>query len=343
MKRSIKPLMISAAALMLVTVPAAQVVAWGASGHRVIGVTAMQALPDHLPAFLRSPGAASDVGEYSREPDRWKGAGQPHDRERDTAHFIDMDDEGRVMDHRGMTMDQLPRLKSEYDAALTKVGLDVDKAGYLPYAIMDAWQNLERDFAYWRVLNAAEARETDLAKREWYRADRLRREQLILRDIGVLSHYLGDASQPHHTTIHFNGWGGETNPEGFTTSRRTHGTFEGAYTSRNLNPATVRAAMAPMNVEGFDLKARTVGMLNTTLGTVIPFYRMEKQGAFNGTDPRGVEFVNIRLAAGAEQVRDFTVAAWNVSGTASVGWPAVKVAEVEAGSVDPWIALVGED
>lgn len=343
MKRTAKRLLISAAALAIVAVPASQVIAWGASGHRVIGVVAMQSLPDTLPGFLRTPGAVSDVGEYSREPDRWKGAGQPHDRERDTAHFVDMDDEGRVMDGRGMKLADMPRLKSEYDAALTRAGLDVDKAGYLQYAIIDAWQNLERDFAYWRVLNAAEARETDLAKREWYRADRLRREQLILRDIGVLSHYLGDASQPHHTSIHFNGWAGETNPEGFTTSRRTHGTFEGAYTSRNLNPVTVRAAMAPTNIENFDVRGRTVSYLNTTLATVIPFYRMEKQGAFNGTDPRGVEFVNARLAAGAEQLRDFTIAAWNVSGNASVGWPAVKVAEVEAGRTDPWVALIGED
>ena len=343
MKRSAKRLMISAAAFALLAIPASQVIAWGASGHRVIGVIGMQTLPDTLPGFLRTPGAASDVGEYSREPDRWKGGGQPHDRERDTAHFIDMDDEGRVMDERGMLLADMPRLKSEYDAALTRAGLDVDDAGYLHYAIIDAWQNLERDFAYWRVLNAAEARETDLAKREWYRADRLRREQLILRDIGQLSHYLGDASQPHHTTIHFNGWAGKANPEGFTNSRRTHGTFEGAYAARTLNPVTVKSAMSPLNVEGFDVKTRTVSFLNTTLSTVIPFYRLEKAGAFRDADPRGAEFLNQRLSAGAEQLRDFTVAAWNASGTSSVGWPAVKVAEVEAGSVDPWMSMVGED
>ena len=343
MKRTTKRLMITAAALVALAVPASQVIAWGASGHRVIGVIGMQTLPDSLPGFLRTPGAASDVGEYSREPDRWKGAGQPHDRERDTAHFVDLDDEGRVMDERGMTLAEMPRLKSEYDAALTRAGLDVDDAGYLHYSIIDAWQNLERDFSYWRVLNAAEARETDLAKREWYRADRLRREQLILRDIGVLSHYLGDASQPYHTTIHFNGWAGKTNPEGFTTSRRTHGTFEGAYTSRTMNPVTVKAAMAPLNIEGFDVKTRTVSYLNTTVGTVIPFYRLEKAGGFRDGDARGAAFLNERLAAGAEQLRDYVVAAWDVSGRSSVGWPAVKVAEVEAGTVDPWIAMVGED
>ena len=65
--------------------------AWGNSGHRLIGIAAVRALPDELPAFLRTPGAVAEVGELSREPDRTKGGGQPHDRERDTAHFVDMD------------------------------------------------------------------------------------------------------------------------------------------------------------------------------------------------------------------------------------------------------------
>ena len=41
--------------------------------------------------------------------------------------------------------------------------------------------------------------------------------------------------------------------------------------------------------------------------------------------------------------RDFIAAAWTASADASIGWPAVKVAEVEAGTADPWIAMVGED
>ena len=55
-------------------------------------------------------------------------------------------------------------------------GIKVNDAGYLPYAILDSWQQLKQDFAYWRVLNAAEGRETDMARRAWYREDRLRRE-----------------------------------------------------------------------------------------------------------------------------------------------------------------------
>nr|WP_314439017.1 S1/P1 Nuclease [uncultured Brevundimonas sp.] len=338
-----KRLAIAALAVLAVAAPAVTVTAWGNTGHRLIGVAAMRALPSDLPAFLLTPGAVADVGELSREPDRWKGAGQPHDRERDTAHFIDLDDEGRVYDQRGMAITALPRLKSEYDAALTQAGLKVDDAGYLPYAMMDAWQQLGRDFAYWRVLNAAEKRETNLERQAWYKADRIRREALILRDIGVMGHYVGDGSQPHHTSIHFNGWGDFPNPERFTNSRQTHALFEGAFTNRVARLDNVEAAMPPLNIEGFDVKARTVSYLTTTLGTVVPFYRLEKQGGFRDSDPRGAAFVNERLAAGAGELRDFITASWRASATASIGWPAVKVNEVEAGTVDPWVSMVGED
>jgi hypothetical protein len=318
--------------------------AWGATGHRLIGVAAMRALGDELPAFLREPGAVAEVGELSREPDRTKGAGQPHDRERDTAHFVDLDDAGHVMNPAGPTLDQLPELKSEYDALLLAAGIEVNDAGYLPYAIMDGYQQLARDFATWRVLNAAEARESDPARRAWYREDRLRREALILRDIGYLSHFVGDGSQPHHLSIHYNGWDRNTpNPEGFTTSRQTHGAFEGAFTRRAARLDTVEAAMPAPALEGFELRARTATYLTATLGQVIPFYRLEKAGGFVETDPRGAEFATLRLAAAAGELRDLITLAWRDAGTQAVGWPAVRVAEVEAGTADPWGAMVGED
>ncbi|MDQ8029116.1 MAG: S1/P1 Nuclease [Brevundimonas sp.] len=330
-------------ALAAVAVPAV-VQAWGNTGHRLIGIAAMRALPEEMPAFLRTPGAAADVGELSREPDRWKGAGQPHDRERDTAHFVDLDDNGFVFNAQGPSVDALPRLKSEYDAALIAAGLDVDDAGYLPYAIWDAYQNLVRDFAYWRVLNAQEARETDPTKRAWYRVDRERREALILRDMGVLGHYIGDGSQPHHTTIHYNGWDRNTpNPEGFTTSRQTHSMFEGAFTARVARLDLVEAGMSAPKLDGFDLRARVPAYLRETLSQVTPFYRLEKAGGFAEGNPRGAEFTVARLSAGASELRDFFILAWRDSADDNIGWPAVKVAEVEAGTVDPWLAMHGED
>ena len=341
-----KRLALAAAAVCAVAVAAvpAAVSAWGNTGHRLIGVAAVRALPDELPAFLRTPGAAAEIGELSREPDRTKGGGQPHDRERDTAHFVDMDDQGRVMDARGMSIDALPRLKSEYDAALAAAGLDVDDAGYLPYAIMDGYQHLVRDFATWRVLHAAEARETDPGKRAWYREDRLRREALILRDAGYLGHYVGDGAQPHHTTIHYNGWDRNTpNPEGFTTSRQTHGAFEGAFTARVARLDAVEAAMTAPALDGFDLRARVPAYLRTTLAEVLPFFRLEKAGGFAEGDARGRDFAIARLAAGASELRDLIVLAWRDSADDEIGWPKVSVAEVEAGTADPWLAMYGDD
>ncbi|HEV7229034.1 S1/P1 Nuclease [Brevundimonas sp.] len=339
-----KRLLISVAALALVALPAADVSAWGATGHRIVGMTAMRALPVELPAFLRDPAAAAEVGELSREPDRWKGAGQPHDRERDTAHFVDMIEDGRIMTEAGVSIDALPRLKSEYDAALLAAGIKVDDAGYLPYALMDAHQQLVVDLAHWRVLHAAEARETDLARRAWYREDRIRREGLILKTIGELSHYVGDGAQPHHVTIHYNGWSADVpNPEGFTTSRRTHGMFEGDFVRDHVRLQEVEAALPDPRLDETELPPRVTGYLRTTLEQVVPFYRLEKAGGFASGDPRGTAFATARLAAGAGELRDLIVIAWRLAGQAEVGWPKVKVAEVEAGTADPWIAMVGQD
>ena len=338
-----KRILIAAAVLSLAVIPVS-VQAWGNTGHRLIGMAAVRGLPDELPAFLRTPAAAAEVGELSREPDRTKGGGQPHDRERDTAHFVDMIEDGRIMTEQGMSIDALPRLKSEYDAALATAGIEVDDAGYLPYAIMDGYQQLVRDFATWRVLYAAEGRETDPGKRAWYREDRIRREALILRDMGYLGHYVGDGSQPHHTTIHYNGWNRDTpNPEGFTTSRQTHGMFEGAFTARVARLDAVEAAMAAPALDGFDLRARVPAYLKATLAQVTPFYALEKAGGFADSDARGGAFATARLAAGASELRDLYVLAWRDSADDAIGWPAVKVAEVEAGTADPWLAMYGED
>ncbi len=155
---------------------------------------------------------------------------------------------------------RLPELKSEYDAQLLAAGIEVNDAGYLPYAIMDGFQQLARDFATWRVLNAAEARERDPAKKAWYRAGPERREALVLRDIGYLSHYVGDGAQPHHMSIHYNGWGDYPNPEGFTNSRQTHGAFEGAFIRRTARLDAVEAVMPAPNLDGFELRARTASL-----------------------------------------------------------------------------------
>lgn len=343
-RASLKRVFLAIAAVAVVAAPAADVGAWGSTGHRLIAVAAMRQLPEEIPAFLRSSQAATEVGELAREPDRWKGGPRVHARERDTAHFIDFTDDGHVLTAAGPSLHAMPEMRSEYEAALNQAGLDVDDAGYLYYALLDGWHQLVRDFAYWRVLNAAEARETDPARRAWYAEDRRRREGLLFRDLGVWAHYVGDASQPLHTSIHYNGWDGDTpNPEGFTRSRRTHGLFEGAYVRGVARLDLVEAAMPQADLDETSVDRRTVAYLGDSLSQVTPFYRLETAGAFAEGDPRGGAFAIERLGAGAGELRDLIVLAWRESANARVGWPAVAVAEVEAGTADPWDAMIGTD
>jgi hypothetical protein len=313
---------------------------WGATGHRIIGRVAVQSLPPETPAFLRTEAAAEAIGELAREPDRWKDSGLAHDADRDPAHYLDLDDGGRVFG--GPLLAELPATRAEYDTALRAVGVDSWRAGYLPYSIIDGWQQLAKDFAYWRVETAAVRSASDRAHRVWLAADARRRETLILRDLGVLAHYVGDGSQPLHVSAHFNGWGPGPNPEGFTQTH-VHAYFEGAFVRSYLDAVAVSAEMRPYEEHQGGIVRRAAAYLAATNAEVVPFYRLQKSGGFQGGDARGRAFAARRLAAGAAELRDEIVDAWRTSSRVAVGYPAVKLADVLAGKVDPYDSLYGLD
>ena len=314
--------------------------AWGNSGHRMLGEAAMQALPLELPAFLRTRQAVLDVGELSRELDRSKGAGKIHDADRDPGHFIDLDEDGKVLG--GPPMAPLSGTRADYETALRAAGIDQWKAGYLPYAIVDRWQQLTADLAYWRVLKAAEANPRWIVNRAWYATDRRRREALILKSLGELSHLVGDGSQPLHVTTHFNGWGDYPNPKGYST-QRLHGPFESDLVLATVRPGAVAAQVARLNVCGCSIEQRTVDYLTATGRQVIPFYEMEKAGGLTRGDPRGTVFATTRIAVGASELRDLITEAWRASLDSKVGWRPIAVREVLAGRVDPFPSLYGID
>lgn len=314
--------------------------AWGATGHRIIGRLAVQTLPADLPAFLRAPAAVAAIGELAREPDRWKDSGHTHDGDRDPGHFLDLGDDGRVLG--GPALATLPITREGYDSDLRAAGADSWRGGYLPYSIIDGWQQLAKDFAYWRVDTAAGATVANPTHRAWLIADAARREALILRDLGVLGHYVGDGSQPLHVSSHFNGWGPGPNPEGFTQDR-LHAMFEGALVRRYISEAEVYAAMTPYRDCRCSIERRTARFLAATNAEVVPLYRLQKAGAFTGDNARGRAFTARRLAAGVDELRDLVIDAWRASAGAEVGYPAVKVTEVLAGKVDPYDSLYGLD
>lgn len=318
--------------------------AWGATGHRLIGQAAVLALPADLPAFLRSPEAVQQIGELAREPDRSKGSGKPHDPDLDPAHFIDLTEDGHVYSAAGPEVTSLPPDRNAFDFVLNKAELNPGKTGWLPYEMMDGYQQLVRDFAIWRV-DRALARNTRVAReRTWYLADILLRQEITKRDLGFWAHFVGDGSQPLHTSIHYNGWGKYPNPHGYTDDP-IHGPFEGAYVGQNLTLADVRGALpAPADCAG-TIQACTVAYLQASLAKVEPLYVLWSANAFSVVgDARGKAFAVERVAAGAAELRDLTVRAWRESAAATVGYrPLYKVSDIENGQVIPFGVMHGDD
>ena len=327
-------------ALML-SLCAQEALAWGATGHRMIAVLGVEALGPDLPGFLKTPEAITTIGELAREPDRSKGAGRIHDAMRDPAHFLDLDDAGKV--GGVLALEPLPPTRGEFDAALRARGTDSSKTGYLPYAMIDGWQQLAKDFAYWRALNLAIPLAKTPQKRAWLKADLARRQALIVNNLGIWSHYIGDASQPLHVTEHYNGWGEFPNPMGYTQSRTLHARFEGQFVRQNIRQDAVEAAMPAPLACGCTIEQASLSYLKTTAISVEPLYALEKDGGFNLGDARGKAFATARLAAGAATLRDMINQAWLASENTTIGWPPFSLAEVASGKIDPFESLIGQD
>jgi hypothetical protein len=332
---------VAALAAFAVLASAGQAAAWGDTGHRLVGRLAVEALPASVPSFLRSKQAALAVSEMAREPDRWRGSGKVHDSDRDAAHFIDLNDDGTTF--TGKPLEQLPPRRVDYNGELFALKQDETKAGYLPYATVDAWQQVVKDLAYWRMVKLALATTKDPAKKAWYAEDLKRREALTLRDLGELAHYVGDGSQPLHLSIHYNGWGSDfPNPQGYTLER-IHNAFEGPFVRDYVPAQSVRAAMRTSKACNAWIETCVQGYLKESFSYVVPLYELEKRGAFkNGGTAEGRAFAADRLAAGASQLRDLIVRAWDASETMGVGYPATTVKDVQGGKGDPWKLLYGD-
>lgn len=315
--------------------------AWGATGHEWVSGIAIEKLPDTLPAFVRTPEAAAEIAVLGRELDRSRGAGKTRDAERDSGHYVDLGDNGQVMGV--LPLETLPVTREAYDTALRAHGFTQYKAGYLPYSIIDGWQQLRKDFAYWRVLTKAIETAQTPEERAWFEADRARRERLVIHNIGIWSHYVGDASQPLHVSIHFNGWGDYPNPNGYSTSKKLHAYFEGEFVRRNLSRAAVAAEVGPYRACGCTIEEHTRQLLQASLAQLEPLYHLEKEGGFKVGDQRGIDFADARLAACSATLRDMIVDAWQESAETPVGYPMVNVRDIQNGKLRVTRELFGVD
>ena len=333
-------LLLAVPVLVLVLLHGPPALAWEETGHRIVATVAAQSFPAEIPAFLRTPQAVMLSSELTREPDRSKGAGQPHDADLDPGHFVDIDDDGKVLG--GPSLSALPANRRQYEQALQAVKTDSWNAGWLPYNIVDGYQQLVKDFAYWRADGLGAKHGKTPAQRAWFVRDGREREQLILRDLGYWSHFVGDGSQPLHASVHYNGWGDYPNPNNYT-QEHIHLPFEGPFVRDNASVAAVKAALPPPHACGCSPAAETGQFLLASAAKVEPLYQLWAAGGFKDHDPRGTAFVVERLAAGAAQLRDFVTEAWRASEDETVGYPGTAVRTIEQSGVIPYDTIYGRD
>jgi hypothetical protein len=313
----------------LMALPSAPALAWGASGHEFISGIAAELLPDEIPDFLRTPEAVETIAVFGREPDRDKHTGDPHDGALNPAHYVKLSDDHAVAGL--LPLDKLPLTLDEYDAALRPGGSSQYKAGYLPYAIVIGWQQLAKNFAYWRAASIGARTAIDPADRAWFDKDRKQREQLLLHDLGYWSHFPGDASMPLHTSVHFYGWGPYPNPRGYTNDEAMDVFIKGTFVRRNIKRDAVKAEVVPYRDCKCSIWERSRKLILDSQKLVVPMYELDLRGAFKAADREAVALVTSQLAAGAAAARDMVVDAWRASSDMTVGDPPVSMSDILSG------------
>jgi hypothetical protein len=288
--------MLAASGLALAAAQPPSAHAWGNEGHRLINRLAAANLPADVPAFLRTEAALNEIEYLGPEPDRWRSPAEPElSAAQAPEHFIDLEPAD--------ALGPLPRRRLDFEAKVFAAGERPEKIGLQPWEATEVYQRLKAALRAYRVL-AARPDSPDLHSAE----------QAAIFYAGWLGHYVGDASQPLHTTIQYNGWTGP-NPNGYTTAHQIHWQFEGPFVAANLHAPEVQAKMTAAKPIAGDVFDAYVAYLRHTATYVEKVYQLEKAGGFSGAGTaESRDFTAERLAAGASMLRDMIDTAWVESG-----------------------------
>jgi len=276
---------------------------WGFVGHEMAAAAAVTVLPQDMPAFFRDAG--EQLVYLNPEPDRWRSRDLAEmDQAWSYDHYIDLEN---VPLAALQAPDRFQFLAALYAEGLEKPERD---GGFIPFRIIEMYERLVTEWRMWR-------NPRDEAHRRFI-------EDRIINDAGILGHYVTDASNPHHTTIHFNGWAATApNPERYTYDRGFHSRFERYFVEAHVDQSDVNARVtgAP---ESFAGQARGAVMrhIQTTHAEVETLYRLDRDIGFDAEaelNPETRDFAADRLAAGSRMLAALWWSAWLESASSAGG------------------------
>ncbi|MBW3565814.1 MAG: hypothetical protein KY459_13945 [Acidobacteria bacterium] len=274
---------------VIIAIPAS---AWGRKGHEIVNEAATWGLPSEMPRFFHEsyPGLV----HLGYEPDRWRGAGPSIDDLNPPDHFLDYE----YVEHLELPVGRYDFLELlTASDTLRKKGIDLTTAGFLPWRIAEICEKLEDQWGEWLRGNLTVA-------------ERRQVEQSIIYNAGVLGHYVADAANPHHSTIHYNGWVGVPNDRGYAIDCSFHYRFETWFVTREIDRDWVRRAMGDPVARG-DYFGAAMAMILDSNSRVEDLYRIDRDGGFDPGTVEGRDFATERLATGASWLRDLWWTTWS--------------------------------
>ena len=297
--------------------------AWDYEGHRIVNQLALESLPKEFPAFVRTPAAAERIAFLAGEADRWRNSTNLSGRHTLAPdHYFDIDELPLYgISVKGVTpfrYDFTTQLRSAREKHPEKFpAIDPSKntdhtrdlVGFLPWTINEYFAKLESAFSYLKTFEQFGGSPEEIANAQ----------QNVIYIMGVMGHFPGDASQPLHTTKHFNGWIGD-NPKRYSTNKTIHGWIDGGFIRRaeirfeELKPK-VRAAKSiwqngsPDN----DVVDESMQFLLAQFELVERLYELDRDGHLSPgrqDATKGREFIAGQLLKGGQFLGDLWYSAW---------------------------------
>lgn len=298
--------------------------AWDYEGHRVVNQLALASLPKNFPAFVLNSNAQERVAFLAGEPDRWRNVSDelPLVHCNGPDHYIDLESLGEY----GLTPQTLPIFR--YDVA-AKLGVTraqhpdkfpaIDPArnrdhtreliGFLPWAIVEYEGKLKSEFSYLKAYEQHGGTPEEIANAQGN----------IIYTMGVMGHFVGDAAQPLHTTIHHHGWIGP-NPNGYTTNRSIHQWIDGGYFIKigGVKADALRSKIQPAKLVGDRanpevLFREVMNYIAASHKVLEPLYQLDKEGKLSGEGENGLEgkaFLEGQLVKAGQMLGDIWYSAW---------------------------------
>ena len=296
--------------------------AWGVRGHTVANLAAVEGIPQDGPVFLLAQEAY--IGHLGTIPDTWRGYSEPYLRISEDANHGWYTEQFDYISNP-------PRSRTEfvlrvYDEYLRVKAKDLDRAklinirytGTQAYSIMEGYERMKAGMRLYRAVDKPQYGRnlgTLFASISPLYNDATQVKQMLANDIafymGWLGHYVADAAQPLHNSMHHDGWSG-ANPKQYTRDPEIHGRFESNYV--DLIEVTAPDVVKYMRKDARHLDDVWKATLDHSLearDSVEDVYKLDLTDSFRKKDdPKARELVCKRMASGAGFLRDLAYTAW---------------------------------